>query len=267
MSVSENIYDENLFATVRGTCTPVLHLPPARISQRDFTQSLFQICSQLPLWGWRPPRRPAPPWRPTTSTLLPSSQPPSPPAALHLTLLRQKLTTMELPQWAYVSDLAKLGMFQTGQTLKKVILRLCSQVKLARAPVNSLNLELLQVGKFWDGQCLLQTDAKRKYVCCNSWKLRRASGTPCRSWVRRWRRWRSPAPRLWSSHPLNQPSSPLDWTSCKWRHLFYTQVYLEWNWGMDDFTTESQGDVQTRHNAFSTVLVNVPGNWRHWPRR
>ena len=37
---------------------------------------------------------------------------------------------------------------------------------------------------------------------------------------------------------------------------------------MDDFTTESQGDVQTRHNPFSTVLVNVSGNdWRHWPWR
>ena len=47
-----------------------------------------------------------------------------------------------------VLDLTKLGIFQAMQTLKKVILRLCSQVKLARAPVNSLNLELLQVGKF-----------------------------------------------------------------------------------------------------------------------
>ena len=107
-----------------------------------------------------------------------------------------------------------------------------------------------------------------KEIFCNSCKLRRASGTSCRSWVRRWRMWRSPAPRLWSSHPLNQPSSPLDWISCKRRHLFYINVYLEWNWGMDDFTTESQGDVQTRHNPFSTVLVNIPGNdWRHWPRR
>ena len=132
-------------------------------SERSHT-SLFQICSQLPSWGWRPPRRPAPPWRPTSSTLLPSSQPSSPPAALPQTLFRQKLTTMELPQWAYVSDLTKLGIFQIGQTLKKIILRFCAQVKLARAPVNSLNLELLQVGKSWDGQCLLQTDAKRKYV-------------------------------------------------------------------------------------------------------
>ena len=48
----------------------------------------------------------------------------------------------------YVSDLTRLGIFQIGQTLKKVILRFCAQVKLARAPVNSLNLELLQVGKF-----------------------------------------------------------------------------------------------------------------------
>ena len=35
-----------------------------------------------------------------------------------------------------------------------------------------------------------------KEIWCNKCKLRRASGTPCRSWVRRCRRWRSPVPKL-----------------------------------------------------------------------
>ena len=65
-----------------------------------------------------------------------------------------------------------------------------------------------------------------KEIFCNSWKLRRASGTPCRSWVRRWRTWRSPAPRLWSLHLLNQPSSPLGWTSCKGRHRWKKNVFF-----------------------------------------
>ena len=41
----------------------------------------------------------------------------------------------------------KAGNFSNRAKLKKIILRFCAQVKLARAPVNSLNLELLQVGK------------------------------------------------------------------------------------------------------------------------
>ena len=41
MSVSENIYKENLFASVRGTCTRVLHLPPAQISQRDLVSDML----------------------------------------------------------------------------------------------------------------------------------------------------------------------------------------------------------------------------------
>ena len=209
MSVSENIYNESLFASVRGTCTHVLHLLLAQISQRDLTQSLFQICSQLPLGGWRPPRRPAPPWWPTSSTLLPSSQPSSPPAALPQTLFRQKLTTMELPQWAYMCQIWQSWEFFKSGKIEEDNLAILCPGKACQGPG-----QLPQPGTSSGGKILRQpvpaANRCEKEIFCNSCKLRRASGTPCRSWVRRWRAWRSPVPRLWSSHPLNQPSSPLD---------------------------------------------------------
>ena len=96
---------------------------------------LYQICCQRPLWG-RPPH----PWCPiSTPPPPPPPPPPSPPPALHpAALSRQKSTAVELQRWENVV-LWRWGF--NGIFLQFPLY----QVKLARAPVNSLNLELLQV--------------------------------------------------------------------------------------------------------------------------
>ena len=224
MSVSENIYKENLFASVRGTCTHVLHLPPARISQRDLTQVCFRYAPSFP----------------SKDGGLQDGQPhldgqPHPPCSPHLSLPLHQLPCLKpcsdrsWQQWNCHSEhicvrFDKAGNFSNRADFEEGNLAILCPGKACQGPG-----QLPQPGTSSGGKILRRpvpaANRCEKEIFCNSCKLRRASGTPCRSWVRRWRRWRSPAPRLWSSHPLNQPSSPLDWTSCKRRHLFYISLF------------------------------------------